>query len=111
MLVGGIWPFPADCRLSIQSPLPFPVLDRVRPLPSTRLPDVSWADRLPGNPIGARRGFLTTWFADVPAVTTAPPAGSRRVCAERNVLIGSGRPGMLTCLVLIGGAAGWSARC
>jgi hypothetical protein len=56
--------------------LPFPVLDRVRPVPSTRLPGVSWADLLPGDPVGALRAFVTAWFADVPAVPTALPPGS-----------------------------------
>jgi hypothetical protein len=67
-----------DCHLSIQNPLPFPVLDRVRPLPSAQLPGWAWVDLLAGDPIGALRGFLTAWFADVPAVTPASPAGPRR---------------------------------
>ena len=45
------------CHLNIENPLPFPVLDRVRPLPSTRLSGVGWADLLPSDPIGALRGF------------------------------------------------------
>jgi hypothetical protein len=67
-----------DCHVNIQDPLPFPALDRVRPVSSTPLPGVDWADLLPGDPIGALRGFLTAWFADVPAGTTAAPDGSSR---------------------------------
>jgi hypothetical protein len=64
--------------LNIENPLSFPVLDRVRPLPSTGLCGLGWADLLPDDPIGALRGFLIAWFADMPAGRTAPRADSDR---------------------------------
>jgi len=60
----------AEVRLDIAERLPFSVLDRARPVPTVQPPDLSWLDLLPGDPIGALRGFVTGWFADVPAVAS-----------------------------------------
>ena len=62
-----------ECRLRIDQRLPFSVLDQVRPVPATQLPDLEWLDLLPADPVGALRGFVTGWFADAPAATYTQP--------------------------------------
>src|SRR5947207_621329 len=71
---GGSRPRVEECRLLIEDRLPSRVLDRVRPVPAVDLPDLGWLDLLPGDSIGALRGFVTGWFADVPAATSVAPA-------------------------------------
>jgi hypothetical protein len=64
-----------DCRLLIEKRLPFSVLDGVRPVAAAPLPDLAWLDHLSDDPIGALRGFVAGWFADVPVATSVPSAG------------------------------------
>lgn len=48
-----------QCRLTICEPLPFGLLDRVRPVSAMAPADLGWLELLPDDPIGAARGFVT----------------------------------------------------
>ncbi|WP_328459854.1 hypothetical protein OHA21_28230 [Actinoplanes sp. NBC_00393] len=67
-----------DLGLVLDAPLPYDLLDRVRPTgPPPDQPDLDWLDLLPADPATALEQFITGWYADVPPVlgTPEPPAG------------------------------------
>lgn len=74
---GGPWLFggPSEltwCELRMADPLPFEVLDRVRPTPQQPLPDPDWLRFLPADPVAAMRGHVAGWYADLPPADHEP---------------------------------------
>ncbi|MFC7531157.1 hypothetical protein [Actinoplanes sp. GCM10030250] len=62
-----------DLSLYLEAPLPYDLLDRVRPTgPPPEQPGLDWLDLLPGDPITALEQFVTGWYADVPPAHDAP---------------------------------------
>lgn len=56
----------SSCELTM-APLPFTVLDQVRPTtPPPRLPGLDWMRLLPHDAIGAVREFVAGWYTDLP---------------------------------------------
>ncbi|WP_144022431.1 hypothetical protein [Asanoa hainanensis] len=55
-----------ECALTLDDPLPFDVLDVVRPTPPAPPSDLSWLSHLPDSPISAMHGFVASWYADLP---------------------------------------------
>ncbi|MEU8001782.1 hypothetical protein AB0B66_11515 [Catellatospora sp. NPDC049111] len=65
-----------EYELGLDHPLPFDVLDRVRPVSAApRTPGTEWLDLLPHAPIDATSAFIADWYADAPAPEHhVPPA-------------------------------------
>lgn len=66
-----------DLGLVLDAPLPYDLLDRVRPTgtPPSQ-PDVDWLELLPGDPATALDRFVTGWYAGIPGHDVPePPAG------------------------------------
>lgn len=54
--------------LGLDHPLPFDVLDQVRPVSAApRTPGTGWLDLLPHAPVEATSAFIADWYADLPA--------------------------------------------
>ncbi|MEU4425355.1 hypothetical protein AB0F81_32440 [Actinoplanes sp. NPDC024001] len=88
-----------DLGLILDAPLPYDLLDRVRPTgPPPDPPGLDWLDLLPGDPVAALERFVTDWYADVPPALerTEPGAGQpeplrafHRVAAGRPEVYGT----------------------
>ncbi|MEU4690021.1 hypothetical protein [Actinoplanes sp. NPDC023714] len=66
-----------DLDLVLEEPLPFPLLDLLRPDRERRLPDLGWLTMLPHDKVGALRAFAEGWYADMaPAGTEEPEAAT-----------------------------------
>ncbi|WP_433826085.1 hypothetical protein ACQP2E_28820 [Actinoplanes sp. CA-015351] len=58
-----------DLGLCLDAPLPYELLDRVRPTgPPGPQPPIDWVNLLPGDPGTALRQFVDGWYADIPPV-------------------------------------------
>ncbi|MEU4688681.1 hypothetical protein [Actinoplanes sp. NPDC023714] len=64
-----------DLGLRLDAPLPYDLLDRVRPTgPPGPQPPADWVGLLPHDPGGALERFIAGWYAGVPAVPAVSPA-------------------------------------
>ncbi|MBG0566295.1 hypothetical protein [Actinoplanes aureus] len=88
-----------DLDLVLDAPLPYDLLDRVRPTgPPPQQPGVGWLDLLPGDPSAALNEFIGGWYADVPPRDLPePPDGQpeplrafHRAAAGRSQVYGTG---------------------
>ncbi|BBH63458.1 hypothetical protein ACTI_01430 [Actinoplanes sp. OR16] len=58
-----------DLGFGLDAPLPYDLLDRVRPTgPPGPQPSADWVNLLPADPGGALEQFIAGWYADVPTV-------------------------------------------
>ncbi|WP_229072370.1 hypothetical protein [Actinoplanes sp. DH11] len=82
-----------DLGLFLDAPLPYDLLDRVRPTgPPGPQPATDWLDLLPADPLAALHTFITGWYADVPAAGTAVPAAGTAVPAAGTAVPAAGQP-------------------
>jgi hypothetical protein len=64
-----------EVKLYIETPLPYELLDRVRPVGSApEQPLLDWLGLLPADPLAALERFVAGWYADVVPVGDRPAA-------------------------------------
>ncbi|MEV6306875.1 hypothetical protein AB0M02_46285 [Actinoplanes sp. NPDC051861] len=81
-----------DLGLYLEAPLPYDLLDRVRPTaPAPEQPGLGWLDLLPGDPLTALEEFVTGWYGGAPAAreTDDPLEILRRIADGRPEIYGS----------------------